>query len=302
MKASYASKVIRESYDVLEREEDLSPNNPKINETLARLVQTLSLEYTPQEETFLLNDPKIIERREKILEKLACAEGEMEFYWARKFCQQRDLSSQDLEKFWYWQNYLDLATGESQHLPKQAFMPDESLCFVGSGPLPLTAIVLNKITGRRITCVDIDPQACEISEFLLRKTGYANSIRVVQSSGEDYNYNKHPAVLLASLVPDKNAVLRRISESGQHCCVGLRSAEKLHTLLYDPVDEGSEELSHCQFTARTSHDPKIINTTLFYHSEPGWHMNVTKHVKGLRPDKFGWRNPDRPLFPPPANS
>lgn len=298
MKTAYAIRTIEDAYKVLSEEEDLSPRNPAVNDTLSRLVQTLSKDYSDDDVNRILLDPRVREMRGHMLEKLAQAESAMELYWAKEFSKHTTITQEDMERFWYWENYSDLVGVESKHIPNQIYTPGESICFVGSGPLPLTAIVLNQQTGRNVTCVDIDPAACEASSIFLKKAGYDKSIRVVCANGAEYNFEKHPAVLIASLVPNKNDVVRRICETHATPCIGLRSAERLHTLLYDPVDETADELTSCTFSARTAYDPKIINTTLFYQGVLGTDFERNRTIKGHSRPKFGWRNTDRPILTP----
>lgn len=298
-KTAYVIRTVEDAYDVLTREMDLSPANPKVNDALTRLVQTLSKEYTPDEERHILMDRTIRARRGPLLQKLALAESEMERFWAEKLCKNDVITQEHLEDFWYWQNYNDLVGGEAVHIPQEIYRPNESICFVGSGPLPLTAIVLNQKTGRNVTCVDIDPVACEASERFIRKAGYANSINIVCTDGADYNYRLHPAVLIAALVPNKGDVMKRVKDSAENPSIGIRSAERLHTLLYDPIDEDSEDYAHCVFTAKTAHNPRVINTTVFFQATPATDFDKTRIIEGHARIKYGWRNDNRPILPPP---
>jgi SAM-dependent methyltransferase len=294
----YAISIIKDSYHVLTNETDLSPNNPAVNDTLTRLVNVLSKEYSESDTSRILLDPEIQKLRRPMLDKLSLAESEMEFYWATKFCEKAIIFQKDMEDFWYWGNYNDLVASELKHVPNQIYKPNESICFVGSGPLPLTAIVLNQKTGKNVTCVDIDPIACAISKKFIKKAGYEKSINVVCTNGADYIYDRHPAILIASLVPNKNDIVRRIRESCENPCIGLRSAERLHTLLYDPVDETDEELGACTFSARTAYNPKILNTTLFYQGVLSTDFERGRTIKGHSRPKYGWRNWERPIITP----
>lgn len=298
LRAEYVVQTVKAAYSVLREEEDLSPRNPRINNALDRLVKTLSESYTPEEEKRVLLDRGVQEIRGAMLGKLSQAESAMELFWSEKFCEKPVITQKDMQDFWYWQNYSDLVGGEVAHLPNRRYDPDESICFVGSGPLPLTAFCLTQMTGKPVTCVDCDETACNAAEIFIHKAGLEKSIKIVHSDGDDYNYKKHPAVLVASLVPNKEDIMARIQESRKDACVGLRSAERLHTLLYDPVDETTPGVSCCTQMGRTAHDPKIINTTLFMMIPPEFSLEREKHIKGKMRDKFGWRNPGLSIFPP----
>jgi hypothetical protein len=78
-------------------------------------------------------------------------------------------------------------------------------------------------------------------------------------------------VIVASLVPDKTRVMRRIRATQPAAVVALRSAEGLCTLLYDPLDEAELDALGCRYLGRTRHNPRAINTTLLYAAAPVRH-------------------------------
>lgn len=275
LRAAYVVQTIKDAYTVLKQEEDLSPRNPRINDVLGKLVRTLSEDYTPEEEARVLNHRDIKAIRAPMHALLAKAEGAMEKFWEEEFSKKSEITQDDMQSFWYWQNYQDLVRGEAKHLPQHSFQKDDSICFVGAGPLPLTAVILHQQTGQKVTCVDNDPGACACAKDFIRKAGLQEHIDVVCANGADHDFSKHPVTIIASLVPEKEKVFRRISETCAHdVFFGVRSAEHLHMILYPPVREDSDELGQCSRTGETAYDPKIINTTLFYHSTPGWHTRL----------------------------
>lgn len=298
IKAELAVTAVKDAYSVLMKENDLSPNNPCVNDTLGRLVRTLSDDYSHDEILHVLRNPCIKSMRSRMLEKLSLAEGQMELYWSCKMGRKPEITQSDLESFWYWKNYHDLVAEEARYFPLEMYAPNESICLVGAGPLPLTAIVLLQEIGKKVTCVDIDAAACHAAERFIFKAGLKESINVVCTDGAQYNYRLHPHVLLASLVPNKGEVIRRIYETSDNPSIAIRSAERLHTLLYDPVDETDPELAKCSLSFRTAYKPDIINTTLFYQAVQGPDWNKDKTITGQTfRNKYGWRNPERSPFP-----
>lgn len=263
---AYAIRCITDAHKTLNSETDLSPSNPKINTALSTLVQCLSKDYTMQEEALILGNEKIKNIQERLTEKLSIAEGEMERYWTEKFCKEENLSMRDLKSFWYWDNYASLVDGELACIAgkKPAFEGNENIAFVGSGALPLTAILFHQKTGLPVTCIDRDPAACRNAEQLLDRVGLSSGISVECAEGQRYDYGRHDVVLIASLVPDKDSVLSRIHDTGKECLVGMRSVEHLHVLLYKPVTN-IVEADNRRYVGKTEYDPSVINTTLFYH-------------------------------------
>lgn len=304
VRAEFAVDAVRDAYSVLMRESDLSPQNPRVNDTLGHLVRTLSDEYDDDEIRYVLTNRDVNSMRGNMLEKLSQAESAMEMYWSCKLSAKPEIAPKDLESFWYWKNYVDLVADEAQYFPKETYTPNESICVAGSGPFPVTAILLTQLTGKKVTCLDIDPASCMAAERFIFKAGLKESIDVVCTDAAQHNYRLHPHSLVASLVPNKGDVIRRIHETSDNPCIAVRSAERLHTLLYDPVDETDPELSRCSLSFRTSYKPEIINTTLFYQGiqGPDWERNRNITGQTFRP-KYGWRNPERSPFPknePPA--
>jgi hypothetical protein len=276
LKTEYTISRIVDAYNVLKTEQDLSPRNEKITQVLTALVGSLSDQYSAKEERAILTDPRVQSVRTPMLDKLAQAEGDMEKYWAEYFLSKDELTVEDLKEFWYWQNYDDLVNGELPHMQSfnkaagnRASNDNDHIVFVGAGPLPLTAIIRHLKTGVRMTCVDNDPVACAQSRKLLQMTGLDQHIDVVEGNGAEIDYSSYSHVIVAALVPNKSETVGRVRETAEkRVKIGIRSAERLHTLLYDPLDEAMDILKDCSFASRTAHDPKVINTTVFYDAEP----------------------------------
>ena len=107
------------------------------------------------------------------------------------------------------------------------------------------------------------------SRSLIAKLGLSDKISVVYANGADFDYKDYSSVVIASLVPNKDETITRIRETAQDdVLVAVRSAERLHTLLYNPVDEQTQVMKQCDYVSKTDHDPRVINTTLFYTASP----------------------------------
>jgi Nicotianamine synthase protein len=245
-------------------EDDLSPRNPKINRVLSALVQGITEGCPANDVGDVLQDPAVRAARGELLGRLAIAECEMERSWGEKFCSRSSLTVDDFSEFIYWDCYCHLVAGELQHLslcPKAGAA--RAIAFVGSGPLPLSAIIMHARTGMKVTCIDVDPRACRLARELGCKAGFAD-IAVECADGAEFDFTNHPVAFIASLVPEKTRVVRRIRETCPHALVALRSVEGLCTLLYEAVDEEELNAAGCRFVSRTVHNPQVINTTLFY--------------------------------------
>jgi len=259
---------ILQAHEALDRERDLSPRNPAINDALSALVHGILEGGPPDAAECVLADPRVRAIRGELVGRLAIAEGEMERCWSETLCARASLEAADLADFIYWDCYRNLVTAELALLPADLGIGEgQSIAFVGAGPLPLSAILMHLSTGRRVTCIDRDPGACSLACALCRKAGLTG-IGIACASGASWDYASHPVVFIASLVPEKAEVMRCIRRRCPQAVVGLRSAEGLCSLLYDPVDETELKAMGCGLLARTGYNPRVINTTLLYEAAP----------------------------------
>ncbi|HEX5959292.1 MAG TPA: nicotianamine synthase family protein [Hyphomicrobiaceae bacterium] len=262
--------IINEAYAALNSESDFSPANRRINAALSALVQGVMgagvhAGGPGDDPAGVLEHPEVRPITATLRHRLALAEGAMERWWARRLTALGCVGIGDLARFPYWDCYRTLVAAELHRLPPGLKLhPGESVAVVGAGPLPLTAVLVHRLAGGLpVTCIDIDPEACRLARALIGKVGLAGlAVRCID--GARHDYASHPVVLVASLVPGKVANVRRIQATRPRALVALRSAEGLCTLLYEPVDEAAIVALGCGLLARTGHNPRVINTTLFY--------------------------------------
>jgi nicotianamine synthase-like protein len=257
-------RCVLRAHEVLDRESDLSPRNPRINAALSALVHGVMEGCPPGAAARVLADPRIVAIREALVRRLALAEAAMERHWARAFSQRKRLTVADFTQFPYWDCYRHLVLAELRGLgPHLRLGRAESIAFVGAGPLPLSAIMVRLRTGLQVTCFDVDASACSLAQAVCRTAGLTG-IEVTCASGAHHKYPLNPVVMIASLVPDKAQVVRRVGATRRAAVVALRSVEGLSTLLYDPVDEAELAALGCVRLGCSGHNSRTINTTLFY--------------------------------------
>lgn len=277
LRHEFLIRTVLDAVDTLKRNNDRSPENPVINTTLTNLVGTITALYSREEEQLVLGDPRILDVREELLEYLAQAEGEMEKYWTREFLSRDTLSQDDLKDFWYWDNYEKLVDKEMQKLPlsENGAATPLRAAFVGSGSLPLSAIIFHQKTGIPVTCIDNDPEACDKAEALFAALGIGDKLETQHVNGGDARYDSYDLVFIASLIPDdeKHNIIQQIRDMPHPCLVAVRSAERLHTLLYEPFAPDRDSAGQCRQLGKTDHDAEVINTTYIMHHD---HANDTK--------------------------
>uniref|UniRef100_A0A7U3YFW0 Nicotianamine synthase n=1 Tax=Geobacillus sp. (strain Y4.1MC1) TaxID=581103 RepID=A0A7U3YFW0_GEOS0 len=254
----------KHAYKILMAEHDLSPNNPIINETLYSLVNNLGQFFEHELEEEILSDREIGKIRSDMLRKLETAETLMEFYYAEKFIQDTP-NINNLRKFIYWDNYKKLVDIELKKFFALAERQQLSaIAFVGSGPLPLSTILLQRQTGKPVVCLDINPAAYNIGKKLIDRYGLQHSLTYVLADGASYHYEGCDLVWIASLVPNKQEVVKRIYETNPNAVVAIRSVDGIYQLLYEPVDEAIFQHIIGKEIGRTKANSSIINSTIFY--------------------------------------
>lgn len=144
------------------------------------------------------------------LTRTVSAQGEslLEEHWARRVA----TGPAALAAFPHRDNYRTLARGEYGALCRALGRRPRGVAFVGSGPLPLTAIDWHLLDrDLRITCVDRDAAALEEGA---RVAAVAcpdpASLQFVHASAEDVDYSNLDAVVVAALVGDDESTKRTL--------------------------------------------------------------------------------------------
>lgn len=256
--------MVLTTFDILSEQKDLSPNNEIVTRVLSAFVPAVTSNdtiFTKEEKGRLLQDRDIQNIRQPLLDILSRAEYEMELHFSNKFLAQGDQLDKSLKDFWYLDNYKALMDAEIDALHKGK--ASDHVYFVGSGPLPLSAIIMHHKTGAKITCVDIDPDAIDRSQKLIKNLGLEDKFNFVCANGDQVDYKDASVVLLASLVPNKRDVLKKIEQTSQKSPeIAVRTAYGLNTLLYQPVKRHDlKRQFNLRVKKRTQIDPHVINST-----------------------------------------
>jgi Nicotianamine synthase protein len=116
--------------------------------------------------------------------------------------------------------------------------PADKLLFIGSGPLPLTAMLLHLHTGASVDCLARDSGAVALSRQVLEKCGLNGSVRILDGTRLEHDLSRYNAVVIGALArPRKNLLklLRKRCPPG--CQVLCRTAHGLRRLLYDAAPD-----------------------------------------------------------------
>ncbi|EEF49962.1 nicotianamine synthase [Ricinus communis] len=188
---------------------------------------------------------KIQEMRSKLIRLCGEAEGHLETHFST-ILGSFDNPLDHLNIFPYYSNYLKLSHLEFTILRQHYPHAPSQIAFVGSGPLPLTSIVLasNHLTTTSFHNFDIDPSAnlnalrlvSSHPDLSKRMFFHTTDIMNVENGLQEFD-----VVFLAALVGmDKEEKIRVIDHLAKYMAPGailmLRSAHGARAFLYPVVD------------------------------------------------------------------
>lgn len=181
------------------------------------------------------------------------AEGCMERYWAKILAADADVDA-TMRTFWYWDNYATLTKYELDSLTAAGCQSMDRVAFIGSGPLPLTSVLVGQKTRGEVVLYDRDVEANMLAAAWVKKLSAIGSegppasysFRDIDVWAEDCTaFSRYDVVWVAAAVgsdgAEKRAIidhLRRGMRKGAFLAV--RSVEMGCSLLYP-------EIKHSEF-------------------------------------------------------
>jgi len=262
MDRSGAIAFLTQTYRSLAEQSDLSPNNPAVNQGLGALVATLQRWQAAGFGATLVEEPALAEIACELPRLCGQAECEMEKWWCRRILQSVCPGVQALEAFWYRDNYRELCEAEYRMI---ADRPAGRFAFLGSGALPMTAILLcQEHPDIEMACVDSDGEACELAQKLVKWLNLAERVTVHEMRAEDYAPRGDEIVVCASLLQAPG--LYPALEKAGATRLMIRDAEGVYRFCYQPAmlpERGFVE------RARSPLSPTRINTSRYLEAVEG---------------------------------
>lgn len=202
----------------------------------------------------------------------AVGEGRMEEHWAGRIVAAADPRA-ELGRFPYLNNYHDLVRLELAALGAVGDPPPRRVVVLGSGPLPLTGLVLAQRHGAAVLHVDRDPGAVRAGNAVVAATGGGARVRSLVADLESPRLTPELAaelgradlVLVGALVgadadtkAEITARLAGVVRPGARLLV--RSAAGLRTVLYPPVT--AEDLPGLEVLLEVHPRTDVVNSVL----------------------------------------
>ncbi|MBQ7928231.1 MAG: methyltransferase [Methanobrevibacter sp.] len=146
-----------------------------------------------------------------------------------------DNPTETLDSFHFYDRYIGLINNESQ-LAK--FNENKTFVFLGSGPLPLTLIMFNKVFGCK--CIGIEQQndVAELSRNVLKRLNLDEDIEIVVGDETAIQSLNYDILMVAALAEPKERVFSNIWEYvDEKTPVIYRTYTGMRAILYSPVLE-----------------------------------------------------------------
>lgn len=215
---------------------------PAVNDVFANLVRIC--EYRRGEDADqVLTDPRIRALTPRLRQLCAAGEFLLERSWARRVIGAEDPDA-ELSSFPYLANYEELTTLEVHALAGVGLNLDRvrRICFLGGGPLPLSALLISRKLSTPVDVVDVSGEATAFGTQVGERVALSNQVYFHHADAGDFNAAaESDVVVLAALVgldrSTKHRILHALSRrmpSGSMLIV--RSSHGLRTLLYPPLE------------------------------------------------------------------
>jgi len=257
---------ICEVNELLQQELDLSPANQQVTNIIRRFLNQLRSHYLPEEVEAVLSNEYIRMNQKKLQDKLSEAEYLVELGDSRRIRESENSVLEMITRLPNWNIYKALVSEELSVLSRFTHQDSAKspIVFVGSGPLPLSPIMLHLYGDVEVICVEKDAAAYDASSSLLERMGLGSKVSVVLVNGAQFDYSAYSRIFVASLVINKREVLEQISHTSPDPLVAIRTAEGMKQIMYEAIDESQLNKQGWQIVGRTH--PKenlVINSTLF---------------------------------------
>lgn len=220
---------------------DLRPG--PVVDALFRELVGLVLSLPGAEGDAVLADPAVASLLPDLVSLCGQAEYQLELAWARRIAGSA-VPRQALDAFPYLANYHELSRLEHRLVAEAAGLAGLALrqvAFVGSGPLPLTGLLLSRALGVLVDNIDRDPAAVALSRSVGEALGADGCRFHERDMFECDDLDRYDLVVLAALVgldpAGKARALCHLAATMRPGALLLaRSAQGVRRLLYPEVD------------------------------------------------------------------
>lgn len=138
-----------------------------------------------------------------------------------------------LDTFHFYERYKGLLNNESQLVP---FDENTKFVFIGSGPLPVTLIMMNKMFGCKCVGIEIQPSVAKLSRHIIRRLGLEDDIKIVIGDERYVKHLDYDVIMVAAFAIPKSKVFGNLWEIvDPDTPILYRTYSGMRQMLYEPV-------------------------------------------------------------------
>ncbi|KAI0528956.1 hypothetical protein KFK09_001500 [Dendrobium nobile] len=263
--------IITQLYNTISNLPSLHPS-PQVNSLFSSLVSTCIPSYPSLSLSSL--SPSTLSMRSHLISLCSSAESFLELHYSSILLQLSLTSSSllpHLPVFPYFSNYLSLSLLESSLLFSHLLHPPPLIAFLGSGPLPLSSIILasRHFPSSTFHNFDIDPSAtAKASALIANDNSLAARMEFITADASEIGGDRlrsYGVVFLAALVGlDKEQKVGVIEHLSRHMAPGamlvVRSAHGARMFLYPVVEPA--DLKGFEVLSVYHPDDEVINSVI----------------------------------------
>jgi ribosomal protein S18 acetylase RimI-like enzyme len=196
-----------------------------------------------QMEQFILSAPQDGTKPETVLDGIApetlARTNEAYRFWQTRleeqFAHRVVKDGLALQDYLLYERFSALVKGELALTSRTAF---QRILFLGSGALPISALLLHSETGAPVDCVARDSSAIELSRKVVESYGVGGAVTVLGGEDSDYDIQNYDLIVIGILFKPKKSVLKTIRKRSQPGCQVLcRTSRGIGQVIYESISD-----------------------------------------------------------------
>jgi ribosomal protein S18 acetylase RimI-like enzyme len=140
-----------------------------------------------------------------------------------------------LQDYLLYERFSALVKRELALISRSGF---QRILFLGSGAVPISALLLHAETGVPVDCVARDSSAIEISRKVVESFGVGGAVTVLGDKDSDYDTQNYDLIVIGILFRSKKNVLKTVRKRSQPGCQVLcRTSCGTWQLIYESISD-----------------------------------------------------------------
>jgi ribosomal protein S18 acetylase RimI-like enzyme len=140
-----------------------------------------------------------------------------------------------LQDYFLYERFSALVKRELALISRSAF---QRILFLGSGALPISALLLHAEMGVPVHCVARDSSAIEISRKAVESYGARGAVTVLGAKDSDYDIQNYDLIVVGILFRPKKSILKTVRKRSQPGCQVLcQTSCGLGQLIYESISD-----------------------------------------------------------------